>query len=73
MGCNEATCALIELAAPMHDVGKIGIEDRTLKKPGRLTDEEFAVMKQHPIIGGRILEGDDPLIRNGTRNRLDPS
>ncbi len=65
MGCDEAMCALIELAAPMHDVGKIGIEDRILKKPGKLTDEEFTVMKQHPTIGGRILEGDDPLIRMG--------
>lgn len=65
LGCDEATCALIELASPMHDVGKIGIEDRILRKPGKLTDEEFAAMKQHPIIGGRILEGDDPLIRMG--------
>lgn len=65
LGCDEATCTLIELAAPMHDVGKIGIEDQILKKPGKLTDEEFAVMKQHPTIGGRILEGDDPLIRMG--------
>ena len=65
MGCDEAMCALIELAAPMHDVGKIGIEDQILKKPGKLTDEEFTIMKQHPVIGGRILEGDDPLIRMG--------
>lgn len=65
MGCDEATCALIELAAPMHDVGKIGIEDRILRKPGKLTDDEFAAMKEHPVIGGRILEGDDPLIRMG--------
>ncbi|MFO1423709.1 MAG: bacteriohemerythrin [Candidatus Competibacteraceae bacterium] len=65
MGCGETMCELIELAAPMHDVGKIGIEDRILKKPDRLNDEEFAAMKQHPIIGGRILEGDDPLIRMG--------
>lgn len=65
MGYNEETCTLIELAAPMHDLGKIGIEDRILKKPGKLTREEFAAMQQHPIIGGRILEGDDPLIRMG--------
>ncbi|MDG4598189.1 MAG: bacteriohemerythrin [Candidatus Contendobacter sp.] len=65
LGYDEETCALIELAAPMHDVGKIGIEDRILRKPGKLTDEEFATMKEHPIIGGRILEGDDPLIRMG--------
>jgi hemerythrin-like metal-binding protein len=65
MGCDETACALIELAAPMHDVGKIGIEDSILRKPGKLTDEEFTVMKQHPVIGGRILEGDDPLLRMG--------
>lgn len=65
MGYDEETCTLIEMAAPMHDVGKIGIEDRILRKPGKLTDEEFETMKQHPIIGGRILEGDDPLIRMG--------
>lgn len=65
MGCDEAMCALIELTAPMHDVGKIGIEDQILKKSGKLTDEEFAIMQQHPTIGGRILEGDDPLIRMG--------
>lgn len=65
MGYDEATCALIELAAVVHDVGKIGIEDRILKKTGKLTDEEFAAMKRHATIGGRILDGDDPLIRMG--------
>jgi len=38
-------------------VGKIGIADSVLQKPGRLTDEEFAIVKQHPVIGRRILEG----------------
>ena len=46
-------------AAPMHDVGKIGIPDAILQKPGKLTDDEFAVMRQHPIIGARIL-GEHP-------------
>ena len=63
LGCDDAYCELIELAAPMHDVGKIGIQDSILRKPGKLTPEEFAVMQQHTLIGGRILEGDDPLIR----------
>ena len=63
MGCDEALCELIELAAPMHDVGKIGIHDSILRKPGKLTAEEFAIMQDHTTIGGRILEGDDPLIR----------
>ena len=44
------------MAAPMHDVGKLGIPDNILLKPGRLTTEEFAVMKQHPQIGYDILK-----------------
>ncbi len=42
-------------AAPMHDIGKIGIPDSIILKPGKLTDEEFAVMKTHPQIGAEIL------------------
>jgi putative two-component system response regulator len=50
-------------AAPMHDVGKIGIPDRILGKKGKLDEEEWRVMKLHPIIGSRILEkGDSELI-----------
>ena len=44
-------------AAPLHDVGKIGVPDEILLKPGRLTPGEFAVMKTHAAIGGRILAG----------------
>jgi HD-GYP domain-containing protein (c-di-GMP phosphodiesterase class II) len=47
----------IRIGALLHDVGKIGIADSVLQKPGRLTDEEFALVKQHPVIGRRILEG----------------
>lgn len=43
-------------AAPMHDIGKIGIPDAILQKPGRLTPEEFEVIKRHPRIGGKIIE-----------------
>lgn len=50
------------MAAPMHDVGKIGIPDTILLKPGRLTAEEFAVMKQHPQIGYDILKGSSSAI-----------
>ncbi|MBC3766956.1 response regulator [Neptunicella marina] len=46
-------------AAPMHDIGKIGIPDSIMLKPGKLTDEEFAVMKSHPNIGAEILGDDD--------------
>ncbi|MCL2218432.1 MAG: HD domain-containing protein [Chitinispirillia bacterium] len=49
----------IELAAPMHDVGKIGIKDSILFKNGKLTDDEFNEMKRHTIIGGAILENPD--------------
>ena len=47
----------IYYATPMHDVGKIGIPDSILMKPGKLTDEEFEVIKTHSIIGGQILAG----------------
>ena len=63
MGCDRDFCELIELAATMHDVGKIGIDDSILRKPGRLTADEFATMQKHTLIGGRILEGEDTLIR----------
>lgn len=43
-------------AAPMHDIGKIGVPDNILKKPARLTEEEFEVIKQHTVNGGRIIE-----------------
>jgi len=42
-------------AAPMHDIGKIGIPDNILMKPGKLTDEEFTTMKNHSIIGANLL------------------
>lgn len=47
----------IRIGALLHDVGKIGIADSVLQKPGRLTEEEFLIVKQHPVIGRRILEG----------------
>jgi len=49
----------ILLAAPMHDVGKIGIPDSVLLKPGKLTEEEWVIMREHTVIGGCILEGSD--------------
>lgn len=48
---------LIVLAAPLHDVGKIGIADGILLKPGKLTDEEFEIMRQHTTIGAKMLSG----------------
>ncbi len=55
---------LILEAAPMHDVGKVGIPDHILLKPGKLDDAEFAIMKQHPVIGHQILaDSASPLLQ----------
>jgi putative two-component system response regulator len=56
-GLDPNHCELIRLASIMHDVGKIGIPDRILLKPGQLTLHEFNIMKQHTDIGHRILIG----------------
>lgn len=55
LDCDAATVALIERAAPLHDVGKIAIPDHILLKPGRLTDEEFERMRQHVRAGAELL------------------
>ena len=54
-GCEPAWAAMLRTAAPMHDVGKIGVPDGVLKKPGALDTAERAVMNQHPRIGAEIL------------------
>lgn len=54
----------IRIAASMHDIGKIGIPDKILSKAGKLTSEEFEIMKKHTEIGAKILEGSDiPLLQ----------
>ncbi|MFK7863788.1 MAG: HD-GYP domain-containing protein [Pseudohongiellaceae bacterium] len=55
LGWSQFAVEDICAAAPMHDIGKIGIPDEILKKPGKLTDAEFEVMKTHPAIGAEIL------------------
>ncbi len=55
-GVSEAACQEIYLSGLLHDLGKIGVPDRVLHKSGPLTDEEFAIIKQHPEIGHRIIE-----------------
>jgi putative two-component system response regulator len=57
LGLSEAEQELMFRAAPMHDVGKIGVPDYILLKPGGLDEAEFEIMKQHTIIGHRILGG----------------
>ncbi len=54
-GCGEEEVEAIREAGRLHDIGKIGVRDDILLKPGRLTDEEFAHIRQHPIIGAEIL------------------
>lgn len=54
-GMDEETIELVALASIMHDVGKIGISDAILMKPGRYTPEEYATMKQHTVIGAEML------------------
>lgn len=56
IGLPTHECNRIYLSGLLHDVGKIGIPDAVLGKAGRLTDEEFAVIKQHPEIGARIVQ-----------------
>lgn len=55
-GLNEEIQDLIFYASPFHDIGKVGIPDNILLKPGRLNDEEFEIMKQHATIGYSILK-----------------
>ncbi|MBI2956870.1 MAG: HD domain-containing protein [Acidobacteria bacterium] len=55
MGLPEEEIYRIRISALLHDVGKIGIDDRVLKKPAGLTEEEFELMKQHPVKGANII------------------
>ena len=55
LGLSDEECEKIRVSALLHDVGKIGIDDKVLKKPAALTDEEYEVMKQHPQKGYKIL------------------
>jgi putative two-component system response regulator len=59
MGLDESTNENILYAAPMHDLGKIGIPDRILLKPAKLDRVEWEIMKQHTVIGANILKGSD--------------
>ena len=59
VGMDRETVETILYAAPMHDVGKIGIPDQILLKPGKLDPEEWEIIKQHSILGAQILVGSD--------------
>lgn len=56
-GMTEAECEMLLHASPMHDIGKIGIPDRILLKPGKLDPEEWEIMKTHTLIGSELLSG----------------
>ena len=56
LGMDEEQCERIRIASTMHDIGKLLIPSEILEKPGRLTDEEYAVIKQHTTYGGKLLE-----------------
>ncbi|MBF0433963.1 MAG: HD domain-containing protein [Magnetococcales bacterium] len=58
-GFSDEFCDIITNAAPMHDVGKIGIPDHVLLKPNRLTNDEWEIMKKHTLIGSTMLHGYD--------------
>ncbi len=55
MGCSDEQLDVLNFAGRLHDIGKIGIPDDILLKPGRLTDEEFEKIKTHPVIGAEII------------------
>ncbi|MCZ6645312.1 MAG: response regulator [SAR324 cluster bacterium] len=64
LGLEEERCELIRTASPLHDIGKIGTHDRILLKPGKLTGEEFEIMKEHAEIGYQILTGSESDLLN---------
>ena len=56
-GLDEATCEMLNYAAPLHDIGKIGIPDAVLNKPGAHTPEETIIMRSHAELGAKLLSG----------------
>lgn len=67
---DDATIDLLFKSAPLHDVGKVGIPDAILLKPGKLTDEEFAIMKRHPQIGADALASAEAQLGSNSFLRL---
>ena len=68
LGHDDRRVLLVRQAAPLHDLGKIAIPDTVLLKPGRLTAEEFEVVKTHAVLGARVLAGgESDLVRTAER------
>ncbi|MDQ6973259.1 MAG: HD domain-containing protein [Mariprofundaceae bacterium] len=63
LGLDEETIQIIRTGGRLHDIGKVGVADSVLLKPGRYTEQEFAKMKAHPAIGDSILKNMDSLVR----------
>ncbi len=63
LGMSPDECEVVFIASALHDLGKIGIPDRVLLKPGKLTSEEWVIVKQHCTIGAGILRRDHPVNR----------
>ena len=71
VGWDAERCALMEMAAPLHDTGKLGIPDAILRKPGKLDPDEWTIMKTHTTIGHEILvQSDAPLFQLGAEIAL---
>ena len=56
LGCDPADLATLKLGGVVHDLGKVSVPDHILKKPGKLTEEEMAIVRRHPVIGYEILK-----------------
>jgi HD-GYP domain-containing protein (c-di-GMP phosphodiesterase class II) len=71
LGLSDDETQLLGLAAPLHDIGKIGIPDAVLLKPGKLTDDEYAQMKTHAELGAHMLAGSvSPVLQMATQIAL---
>jgi hypothetical protein len=74
LGLSDTDQEMIFKAAPMHDIGKVGVPDYILLKPSGLDDHEFSIMKEHTLIGHRILGGEQRRVAHGLcRDRPEPS
>ncbi len=71
LGLDDGYVELIEQAAQLHDVGKIGIADAILKKPGKLTEDEFELMQSHAALGKRVLQPISPAEEQALRQHTD--
>lgn len=68
LGLSTEDRELLLMASPLHDIGKIGTPDHILLKPGRLTPEEFEIMKLHTVIGANILaNSESPILQAGAQ------